>query len=147
MRSRRIYVSAHFAQFRRARLLIDDLADAGHVITHDWTRVGAAWGKGHHRPDFTLVTARSEVQDAQADLAGAVTCDLLILLGDDDILGAAFEAGAAMATGGLVWIVDCGFSRIERVRFWTGVPGVELVESEHEVRRRLGAAAMAGEAA
>lgn len=83
----RVYVATKFEAKDRARRVMRALEDAGHEITHDWTREEDGDGE-----DFLRACAL-------ADLAGVLSSDALVLLVEPGMRGAFVELGAALARG------------------------------------------------
>lgn len=130
----RIYVASKFQQYERARRLIDDLADRGYEITHDWTRTDQFDGDGH--PAFeSEQTLPWEARRgyALADFRGVRTADLVVFLGDQLSFGAPVEVGYALAFGIGVFVVD----PIVYTVFWDH-PLVTLFDDEVLARQALG---------
>jgi hypothetical protein len=96
-----VYVAASYTKDReRAGQFIERLIDAGFEITHDWT-------DEVHPPTSMTPAARKLVSrgQAEADLRGAIDCDVLVLLVSKGMRGAWIEVGAALASGSRVLVV------------------------------------------
>lgn len=134
---KRFYVASKFAQYRRARQLMDDLTAVGHTITHDWTRTkqfgpdGNPMFKVEDEPKVVPVDERRE--HATSDHRGVRTADYLVALMDQPSCGCPVEVGLAIAYGVQVLIVSPWAYTV----FWD-LPKVCVVESEELARVTLG---------
>ncbi len=129
-----IYVASKFQQYERARRLMDDLSEAGHTITHDWTRSDQFGRNGH--PVFKSeqeIPTEARRGYAVADLRGVRTADLVVYLADTLSAGANVEVGSAIALGIEVYVVDPEVYTV----FWDH-PLVTVFPTEDMVRRTLG---------
>lgn len=98
----RIYVASAVANHKVARALKQELRDAGHEITHDWT------GSDHI---FSIELDSSDDREAKCraardDIRGVRTADLVIYLAHERCFGANIELGMALAYGVHIYVVD-----------------------------------------
>lgn len=131
-RERRIYVAGRFRRYEECRALMDDLTDAGYIITHDWTRSDEFDGSGHPHGADEKMGCREQRDYALDDLEGVRTADLLVVLAHDSLCGALIEVGAALASGIPVWVCDPWRHTV----FWHH-PLVSVM-SELDMRKALG---------
>jgi hypothetical protein len=107
----KIYVAARFGQYERARALMDDLAAAGHEITHDWTRTEEFDADG--RPRFreagtgdapTTIPAERLTRHADDDVRACQRAEAIVVLADEPLCGALIEIGVGLASGCPVYV-------------------------------------------
>lgn len=119
----KIYIAARTSAISRVRELIQIAESGRHQITHDWTQKVEAQGgraeRGQYPPEYFR-------QVAEDDARGVKDCDLLILLWEDNMLGALIETGMAMALGKDIWIVTTDDEAIRFSVFWS-LPGVRFI--------------------
>jgi hypothetical protein len=126
----RIYVAGRVGRYLRVRALIDDLRDAGHEITHDWTRNEGFCEDGHplSTNDQSIPPDR-QARIASDDITGCAAAELIVVIADEPLCGALIEIGVALANDVPVWI--CAPWRW--TVFWSH-PLVRILDSEAEVR-------------
>lgn len=133
----RVYTAMAFGGYERVRRLNQDLREVGHVVTHDWT-LGDQFGDDGH-PIITRENEHEQEiavlrQAAISDSRGVRTADLVVYLADDPAaMGALIEVGQAIAYGVPVWVV----APFKLTAFFH-MSGVEVIDTEDEVRLRLG---------
>lgn len=134
----KLYTASKFANYERVRAFNDAARDAGHVITHDWTRTQEFDADGHPlQVDEAKITPELGGHHAALDLySGVATAETLVFLAEDGgYCGALIEFGAACAMSIPILIVAPWRMSI----FWH-LPNVTIVASEGAVRERLGMA-------
>jgi hypothetical protein len=96
----KLYVACRFAAYERVRAFCDDACEAGHSITHDWTRTAEFGPDGHPlstdegamEPDAAWAHARDDLK------LGVYWADAVVFLADEGgYCGALIEYGAALA--------------------------------------------------
>jgi len=94
----KIYIASKFENQDAFRALKEELEQAGHKITHDWTR------------EEVFANSRTLKQDlamfANLDFNGVTSCDALVLLAAPKMAGAFVELGIALALGKMILVVD-----------------------------------------
>jgi hypothetical protein len=108
----KVYVAASYSRDRlRAKDFIRQVIAAGLQVTHDWTDEMPPGPEG----DAVAITRRQ----AQEDLEGAFSCNVLVLLASTPMRGAWIELGAALAADACVIVVGdpghCIFLELEGV--------------------------------
>jgi hypothetical protein len=130
----KLYIASRFGNYERVRAFIDDATEAGHEITHDWTRTEEFDEWGHPQGgDGSQLPREEQARHAQADLNAAAAADVVVLLPVPDMGGAYVEVGYALAHGRRVIVAGVGRFLI----FW-GLPAVEVLPDEAAARRALG---------
>lgn len=95
------YVATATANIDNAEWWIDQIQKYGHTITFDWTPMVREYGRGEPGATATEVLK----QAAEADFAGACTCDVLFFLWHPEVYGALIEFGLALRAGTPIWVV------------------------------------------
>ncbi|MFA5003895.1 MAG: hypothetical protein WC498_01290 [Candidatus Saccharimonadales bacterium] len=94
----KIFVSGQIADVENVRQVQQRFIDAGHTITHDWTR--------NEADDRMLSDDADKLKDmvetsrrARLDIQGVVDCDVYVICTDNEISGKGMyvELGAALA--------------------------------------------------
>lgn len=86
----RIYVAAKFEEKERVKALYDALEKAGHQITHKWIGEDASGLVGEALKSYLRT-------QADRDVEGVVSCDVLVLLPHEKGRGLYVELGVALA--------------------------------------------------
>lgn len=87
-----VYVATKAENYRIARVFMRALEEAGHDITHDWTKQVAEIGPS---PDDKMVARRC----AEQDNLGVAQADVLILIAYPGLTGGLVEFGIALGHG------------------------------------------------
>ena len=122
----RVYVAGSLKDVERVRGVMNLVRLAGHEVILDWTKMElpANGDDGSLGPELQRAIALAELR--------AVTdASLVILLYQDNLLGALLETGAALSAGKDIWVVNADRASV----FWS-LPGVELV-APRDLYRRL----------
>lgn len=93
-----VYVATKAENYRVARIFMRAIEEAGHDITHDWTKQVEAYGAGPDDPEFRR-------QCAQEDLKGVVDCDAFIIVMRKGMVGSLIEFGVAIANNKAIYMV------------------------------------------
>lgn len=137
----KLYVMCRFAEYERVRKFCDDAREAGHTITHDWTRTAEFGPDGHPLstdegamdPDVAWSHARDDLK------RGVYHADTLVFLADQGgYCGALIEYGAALAHEKPVLLVAPWRPSI----FWQA-PTTTILPDEDAAREALGMALLA----
>ena len=106
-----IYVAAKWEERERAREIMIQLIEAGHIITYDWTQA----------------VEQMSCEQALRDLHGVFEADALVLIAEHDLAykGALVEMGMAIACGLPVYVLghaidSCIFMALPQV--YRGLP-------------------------
>lgn len=130
----KLYIASRFGNYERVRAFVDAAKDAGHTITHDWTRTEEFGPDGHPTTgDGSQLPISEQARHAQADLDAAAEADAVVLLPVPDMGGAYVEVGYALGHGRRVIVARQGRFLI----FW-GLPAVTLLPDEAAAREMLG---------
>jgi hypothetical protein len=100
----RVYVAASSSQIDRAKDAMRTLAEAGHEVTSDWTRM--IEDRGEANPADASFEERRDW--AAEDVRGVAVCDVLWLLmpSDRPSFGAGVEFGFALGDGAIRTVVS-----------------------------------------
>lgn len=126
----RIYVATGFMNYRTAREWMNDLREAGHTITHDWTNTDEFDQYG--LPMGGKLTREKNIEYGTADMEGVRQADVVVLLPYLSLYGALIEAGMAIALGKRVMVLQPTRDSV----FWY-LPAVEVYTDPDELRRVL----------
>lgn len=105
----RIYVAGRTTDVENVRRVQQLCLDAGHEITHDWTRGEgvtperlAAAGKGRV---FAEIPDEQKRRFADQDLVGAGSAQLIIAVASPGWWGTMIEIGIGLVCGRAIWLV------------------------------------------
>jgi hypothetical protein len=130
----RVYTASRFSEYERVRRFNDDLREAGHIVTHDWTRTEEFGPDGHPlNGNGSLLPLGEQARHAQEDLDAAGEADVVILLPVPDMGGAYVEVGYALARGKRIIVAGEGRFLI----FWS-LPAVTMLPDEAAARELFG---------
>ena len=107
MSGRRAYVAGRFGDWRVVRQVQDTLREHGYQITYDWT-VHAEPRGARINEWKNEIPAEVQTKAAITDLCATEDADLLVLVCEDDMVGAIgcyIELGAAAAAGKQVHVI------------------------------------------
>lgn len=127
----RVYVIGKYEEKAKIRTLMLSLAEAGHDITHDWTREDAGRGTGAER-------LRNLRRRAQADYQGVRDAEAVIVLHHPQLCGGLVEFGVAAADPSKILCVIGSQDPVARrhpIFYW--LPEVRFFESESSLLRFL----------
>lgn len=106
----KIYVATKFEAKEVCRMVQRKLLDAGHTITHDWTKEDVSTV-----PPYRLNAYLAEC--AVADYQGVLDSDLVVFLARSDCKAAFTEIGMAIAWGRPVYVVSLEASMPNNIFF------------------------------
>lgn len=125
-----IYVGATFSRYEEARAIMDALTNAGHTITHDWTRTRAFGDDGHPLPGSAGgydLDPEDGAAHARDDVEAVKRADALLMLASEPSCGWPIETGIGIACDKRIAIVD----PFKYTVFWD-LPNVVVFEAVDE---------------
>lgn len=121
----RFYVASGFNNYYAVRAVIDNLQKLGHPTTFDWTRTPFFNEQGDPiGPSEEVLSVKTKVDYAFADLRGVMEADAVLLLWTKDMVGSLMEAGMGLAKSCPVYVIGSNRFTI----FWS-LPNVKLFDT------------------
>jgi hypothetical protein len=105
-----VYVAAKFEEAGLARSVMNILEDQGYDITHDWTDESVEGLSGTGVANLLQEAAVDDIQGVQSS-------DVVVLLHNDKLWGACWEAGAALGLNKPVIVIGAHLAP-ERIFYW-----------------------------